>query len=230
MINESTGGQNTVVSKALDITAAKSLYPTSTYFPCAPQICCFVSSLFNTSKKLEWPTEIFFVLSAPFSVIQHECGALTPSGNSVPGTCNPLYRCSRLSPVPLSDPPFASTVKSWSPPDPFHWSEKQKQTSQITQKWHQLEADTPPPVTTGKGLDYRHAQCSQRLLSHGHSHPLFLCSGLPAGCFDLEVYITVFPQCLQKVLSQGSYSFIAGYLLQLVQVGNGVGAYEHLWR
>lgn len=78
--------------------------------------------------------------------------------------------------------------------------------------------------------EYRHAQRSQGLLSHGHRHPLFLRPGFPAGCFNLEVYITVFPQGLQKVLSKGSYSFIAGYLLQLVQVGNGVGADEHLGR
>lgn len=70
-----------------------------------------------------------------------------------------------------------------------------------------------------RGKEYRHAQCSQSFLSHGHSHTLLLSSRLPAGCFYLQVDITVLPQRLQKVLRQRANSFITGYLLQLVQVG-----------
>lgn len=77
---------------------------------------------------------------------------------------------------------------------------------------------------------YRHAQCSQGLLSHGHSHTLLLSSGLPAGCFDLQVDIAVFPQRLQKVFRQCADAFVTGYLLQLVQVGYRICAYQHLNR
>lgn len=78
--------------------------------------------------------------------------------------------------------------------------------------------------------EYRHAQCSQGLLSHGHSHTLLLSSGLPAGCFNLQVNIAVLPQRLQKVLRQRADAFVAGYLLQLVQVGYWICAYQHLDR
>lgn len=70
-----------------------------------------------------------------------------------------------------------------------------------------------------RGEEYRHAQCSQGLLPHGHSHSLLLSSRLPARCFNLQVDITVLPQGLQKVLCQSADAFVTGYLLQLVQVG-----------
>lgn len=72
---------------------------------------------------------------------------------------------------------------------------------------------------------HRHAQSSQGLLSHGHSHALLLSSGLPAGCFNLQVNVAVLPQRLQKVLCQRPDAFVTGYLLQLVQVGYRIGAY-----
>lgn len=71
-----------------------------------------------------------------------------------------------------------------------------------------------------KKKQYRHAQCAQGFLSHGHSHTLLLSSRLPAGGFNLQVDITVLPQRLQKVLRQRADAFVTGYLLQLVQVGN----------
>lgn len=67
---------------------------------------------------------------------------------------------------------------------------------------------------------YRHAQRSQSLLPHGHGHPLLLGPGLPARGLDLQVDVPVLPQRLQQVLRQGADALVAGYLLQLVQVGD----------
>lgn len=75
---------------------------------------------------------------------------------------------------------------------------------------------------------YRHAQCSQRLLPHGHGHAFLLCPGLPASCVNLLVYIWVFSQGLQQVLSQGSNALVTGYLLQLMQASDGVGSNQNL--
>lgn len=76
--------------------------------------------------------------------------------------------------------------------------------------------------------EYRHAQSSQCLLSHGHGHSLLLSSGFSASCVDLQVDVPVLPERLQEVLRQSSNAFITGNLLQLVQVGYWICAYEHL--
>lgn len=156
----------------------------------------------------------------------------------LPGTCNLLYRYSRSGPAPLSTPPFALTAKSSSPPDPSHWSEDKDQQQHAyvfmmgwnnVTMWKYLKK---PKITSEskRGDAYSHAQCSQGLLPHGHSHALLLSSGLPTGCFNLQVDVTVLPQGLQKVLCQSADAFVTGYLLQLMQVGYRVCADQHLDR
>lgn len=77
---------------------------------------------------------------------------------------------------------------------------------------------------------HRHAKRSQSLLPHGHGHTLLLGPRLPPRRVNLQVDLGVLPQCLQKVLGQRADALITGHLLQLVQVGDGVRAYQHLGR
>lgn len=81
-----------------------------------------------------------------------------------------------------------------------------------------------------RGWLYRHAQSAQSLLPHRHGHALLLSPGLPAGGVNLLVYIRVLPQCLQQVLCQGPNALVTGYLLQFMQVCDGVSSNQNLPR